>query len=146
MRQRAITMRGYEEMRGRVVGWGAFFHPFGSFLRSCVCGKVQKAEGPTRKLDGDPVQGFSRDYELLIGFFVDWFDGFYLYLFLQAKFSRCEGRGVEFRRSEASASRIRMSWRDGGHRVAGAAIPFKKKVSREVVLHFLSGAGAMSGV
>ena len=59
-------MRGYEEMRGRVVGWGAFFHPFGSFLRSCVCGKVQKAEGPTRKLAGEPVQGYERDYEILI--------------------------------------------------------------------------------
>ena len=114
-------MRGYEEMRGRVVGRGAFFHPFCSFLRSCVCGK---ADGPTRKLAGEPVQGYGRDYEVLIGFFVDRCDGFYLYLFLEAKFSRCEGRGVEFRRSEASARRIRMSWRDGGHRVAGAAIPF----------------------
>ena len=64
-----------------------------SFIRSVPffvvdCGKVQKAEGPTRKLAGEPVEGFWRDYELLIGFFVDWFDGFYLYLFLEAKFSR----------------------------------------------------------
>ena len=81
-------MRGYEEMRGRVVGWGAFFIPFCSFLRSCGCGKVQKAEGPTRKLAGEPVQGYGRDYEVLIGLCVDRFDGFYLYLFLQAKFSR----------------------------------------------------------
>ena len=29
-----------------------------------------------------------------------------------------------------------MSWRVGGHRVAGVAIPFNKKVSREVVLYF----------
>ena len=50
------------------------------------------------KMMSDPRHG--RDYELLIGFFVDRFDGFYLYLFLQAKFSRCEGRVVEFRRSE----------------------------------------------
>ena len=99
-------MRGYEEIRGRVVGWEAFFHPFCSFLRSCVCGKVQNADGPTRKLAGEPVHGYGRDYELLIGFFVDRFDEFYLYLFLQAKFSRCGGRGAEFRRSEASASRI----------------------------------------
>ena len=41
--------------------------------------------------------------------------------------------------------RIRMSWRDGGHRVAGAAIPFKKGVEGSCVA-FLSGAGAMSGV
>ena len=82
------------------------FHPFGSFLRSCVCGKVQKAEGPTRKLAGEPLQGYGRDCELLIGFFVDRFDGFYLYLFLQAKFARLGGRGVELWRSEASASRM----------------------------------------
>ena len=81
-------MRGYEEMQGRVVGWEAFFHPFCSFLRSCVCGKVQMAEGPTRKLAGEPVQGYERDYEILIGLCVDWFDGFYLYLFLEAKFPR----------------------------------------------------------
>ena len=73
-----------------------------------VRGKVQKIEGPTRKLAVEPVQGYGRDYEILIGLCVDWFDGFYLYLFLQAKFPRCEGRGVEFRRSEASASRIQM--------------------------------------
>ena len=71
-----------------VVGWGAFFHPFCSFLRSCVCGKVQKAEGPTRKLAGEPVQGYGRDYKLFIGFFVDRFDGFYPYLFLEEKFTR----------------------------------------------------------
>ena len=70
------------------------FHPFCSFLRSCVCGKGQKDVGPTRKLAGEPAQGYGRDYEVLIGFFVDWCDGFYLYLFLEAKFSRCEGRGV----------------------------------------------------
>ena len=86
-------MRGYEEMRGRVVGWGAFFIPFCSFLRSCgkVCnvrGKVQNAEGPTRKLAGEPLQGNGRYYEPLIGFFVDRCDGFYLYLFLEAKFTR----------------------------------------------------------
>ena len=94
----------------------AFFIQFCSFLRSCVCGKGQKAEGPTRKLAGEPVQSYGRDYEVLIGFFVDRCDGFYLYLFLEAKFLRCEGRGVEFRRSEASVSRIRMSWKKGGHR------------------------------
>ena len=83
-------MRGYEEMRGRVVGWGAFFHPFCSFLRSCVYGKVQKAVGPTRKLAGEPVQGYGRDYEVLIGLCVGRFDGFYPYLFPEAKFSRYE--------------------------------------------------------
>ena len=51
-----------------------------SFIRSVpffvvVCGKVQNAEVPTRKLAGEPVQGYGRDYELLIGFFVDWLDG-----------------------------------------------------------------------
>ena len=81
----------------------------------------------------EPVQGYERDYEILIGLCVDWFDGFYLYLFLQAKFPRCEGQGVEFRRSEASASGIRMSWKKGGRR---AAVPREKKVSREVVVHF----------
>ena len=60
-----------------VVGWGAFFHPFGSFLCSCVCDKVQKVEVPIRKLTWEPVQGYGRDCELLIGFFVDRFDGFY---------------------------------------------------------------------
>ena len=50
--------------------------------------KVQKIEGPTRKIAGEPVQGYVRDCELLIGFFVDRFEGFYPYLFLQAKFSR----------------------------------------------------------
>ena len=54
----------------------------GSFLSSvssvsCVCVKVQKAEGPTGKLAGEPVQGYGRDYEIFIGFFVDRFDGFY---------------------------------------------------------------------
>ena len=44
-----------------------------SFIRSVslfvvVCGKVQKAEGPTRKLAGEPVQGYGRHYEVLIGF------------------------------------------------------------------------------
>ena len=59
-----------------------------------VRGKVQKIEGPTRKLAGEPVQGYGRDYEVLIGLCVDRFDGFYPYLFPEAKFSRCEGRGV----------------------------------------------------
>ena len=99
-------MRGYEEMRGRVVGWGAFFHPFCFFLRSSVCGKVQKDEGPTRKLAGEPVQGYERDYEILIELGVDWFDGFYPYLFLEAKFSRCEGRVVEFRKDEANSNEL----------------------------------------
>ena len=44
--------------------------------------------------------------------------------------------------SVTRGKRIRMSWRDGEHRVAGAAIPFKKKVSN--VLYFLSGSGAIS--
>ena len=29
------------------------------------------------KLAGEPVQSYGRDYEVLIGFFVDRFDGFY---------------------------------------------------------------------
>ena len=37
---------------------------------------------------------------------VDWFNGFYLYLFLEAKFSRCEERVVEFRRSEANSNEL----------------------------------------
>ena len=77
VRWRANAMRGYEEMQGRVVGWEAFFHPFCSFLRSCVCGKVQMAEGPKLKLAGEPVQGYGRDYEVLIVLFVYRFDGFY---------------------------------------------------------------------
>ena len=71
---------------------------------SCVCGKVQKAEGPTRKLAVEAVQSYGRDYEILIGLCVDRFDGFYLYLFLEAKFSRCEGRAVEFRKDEANSN------------------------------------------
>ena len=63
---------------------GSFFYTFCSFLRSSVCGKGQKAVGPTRKLAVEPVQGYERDYELLIGLCVDWFDGFYLHLFLEA--------------------------------------------------------------
>ena len=55
----------------------AFFIPFCSFLRSCVCGKVQNDEGPTLKLAGEQVQGSGRDYEVLIVFVVDRFDGFY---------------------------------------------------------------------
>ena len=66
----------------------SFFHPFCSFLRSSVCGKGQKAVGPTRMLGGEPVQGYEREYELLIGLCVDLFDWFYLYLFLEAKFPR----------------------------------------------------------
>ena len=50
--------------------------------------KVQKAEEPTRKLAGEPVQGYERDYEILIGLCVDWFDGFYLNLFQEAKVPR----------------------------------------------------------
>ena len=46
-------MRGY-----------AFFIPF-------------RSEGPMLKLAGEPVQGYGRDYEVLIVFFVDRFDGFY---------------------------------------------------------------------
>ena len=65
-----------------------------------------EAEGPTWKLAGEPAQGYGRDYEVLIGFFVDRCDGFYLYLFLEAKFSRCEGRVVEFRRSEANSNEL----------------------------------------
>ena len=42
----------------------AFFIPF-------------RSEGPMLKLAGEPVQGYGRDYEVLIGFFVDRFDGFY---------------------------------------------------------------------
>ena len=120
-------MRGYEEMRGRVVGWGAFFHPFCFFLPGSVCGKVEKALGPTWRLAGEPVQGYERDYELLIGLCVDRFDGFYLYLFVQVKFPRLGGRAIEFLRSEASDIRLRMRWRDGGHRAAEAAIPLEKR-------------------
>ena len=116
-------------MRGRVVRCGAFFHTFGSFLRSCVCGKVQKAEGPTRKLAGEPVQGYERDYEILIELCGDWFDGFYPYLFLEAKFSRCEGRVVEFRRSEANSNELEERRTSSGR-------PREKKVLREVVLFF----------
>ena len=83
---------------------GEFFRSVTFFV--AVCGKGQKDVGPTRKLAGEPAQGYGRDYEVLIGLCVDRFDGFYLYLFLEAKFSRCEGRGAEFWRSEASARRI----------------------------------------
>ena len=55
---------------------GSFFHPFYSFLRSSVCYKGQKAVGPTRTLAWEPVHGYERDYELLIGLCVDWFEGF----------------------------------------------------------------------
>ena len=89
-------MRGYEEMRGRVVGWGAFFHPFGSFLCSCVCDKVQKVEGPIRKLAGEPVQGYGRDCELLIGFFVDPFDGFIFTCFYKRNFQDEEDEVLSF--------------------------------------------------
>ena len=65
---------------------GEFFRSVTFFV--AVCGKGQKDVGPTRKLAGEPVHGYGRGYELLIGFSVDWFDGFYLYLFLEVKFSR----------------------------------------------------------
>ena len=42
----------------------AFFIPF-------------RSEGPMQKLARDPVQGYGRDYEVLIGLCVDRFDGFY---------------------------------------------------------------------
>ena len=61
-----------------------------------VCGKVQKAEGPTRKLAGEPVQGYGRDYELLIGFFVDQFDGFYLTCFYKRNFQDEEDEVLSF--------------------------------------------------
>ena len=75
---KSMVMRGYDEMRRRAVGCGAFFHPFCSFLRGSVCDKGQKPVGPTRKLAVEPVQGYGRDYELLIGLCVDRFDEFYL--------------------------------------------------------------------
>ena len=62
-----------------------------SFIRSVpffvvVCGKVQKAEGPTRKLAVEPVHGFGRDYELLIGFLVIGLMGFILSCFYKRNF------------------------------------------------------------
>ena len=62
--------------------------------------------GPTRKLAVEPVQGYGRDFEVLIGLCVNRFDRFYPYLFPEAKFSRCEGRAVEFRKDEANSNEL----------------------------------------